>query len=75
MVHLANDCYLHRDALARSICDIASLQPTLKYEKRASQTYPHLGQVRLVSRRREGKLRINPLKQLRLHVESDIKIV
>lgn len=75
MVHLANDLYLSRDELARRLCAIGNLEPHLKYEQRASQTYPHLGQVRLVSRRHEGQLLINPLKQLHLHVQSHVRIV
>lgn len=75
LLHLVNGVFLHRDALARELCAIADLEPDLHYEQRASQTYPHLGQVRLVSRRHEGLLRINPLKQLHLHVESGIRIV
>lgn len=75
MVHLANDYYVSRDELAMRVCEIAGLDQQLKFEQRASQTYPHLGQVQLVSRRREGQLRINPLRQLHLHLKSNIAIV
>lgn len=75
MVHLANELYTSRDQLARDLCDIGQLEPNLKYDQRANQTYPHLGEVQLVSRRHEGQLLINPLKQLRLHAESEIPIV
>lgn len=75
IVHLANDLYIHRDKLACELCELARLPGALKFEQRASQTYPHLGQVRLVSRRHEGQLLINPLEQLHLHVQSGIRIV
>ncbi len=75
MVHLANEFYVTRDHLARELCHIARLEPHLKYDQRASQTYPHLGEVQLVSRRHEGQLLINPLRQLRLHADLKLPIV
>ncbi len=75
MVHLSNDFYISREQLAIELCEIGKLKKQLKYDQRANQTYPHLGQVQLVSRRHEGRLLINPLKQLALHVQSECSIV
>ncbi|MBL4702598.1 MAG: sugar nucleotide-binding protein [Phycisphaeraceae bacterium] len=75
MVHLANNLYCYRDALAKQLCEIAGLEPRLKWDQRVNQSYPHLGQVRLISNRKEGQLTINPLEQIRLHVESGTQIV
>jgi dTDP-4-dehydrorhamnose reductase len=75
MVHLSNGFYTSRQQLALELCEIGKLDANLNYDQRANQTYPHLGQVQLVSRRHEGRLLINPLKQLALHIQSQCSIL